>query len=53
MTKTAHIEIEIEESFEDEVDDDTVEMFAKRVWEDRLDMLGRSNYTVTVDSVEH
>lgn len=52
MTKVAHVEIEIEESFDDDVDDNMVEKFAKRVWEDRLDMLGRDNYTVSVDSVE-
>lgn len=52
MTKIAHVEIDIEETFEDDVDDDAVEKFAKRVWEDRLEMVGRSNYTVSVSSVE-
>lgn len=52
MAKVAHVEIEIEESFDDDVDDATVEKFAKRVWEDRLEMVGRSSFTVSVESVE-
>ena len=52
MAKIAHVEIEIEESFDDDVDNDTVEKFAKRVWEDRLEMIGRNSHSVSVESIE-
>ena len=53
MAKKANVVIETEEWMEDDVDDDTIETFVQKLWDERFKSVGYEHeYEVRVESIE-
>ncbi|SDY42942.1 hypothetical protein [Halopenitus persicus] len=53
MAKKASVVIETEEWMEDDVDDDTIEKFVQKIWDERFKSVGyERDYEVKIESIE-
>jgi hypothetical protein len=53
MAKKANVVIETEEWMDDDVDDDSIEKFVQKLWDERFKTVGYDReYEVRVESIE-